>query len=609
MAKQRNGKQQLPKEQVNDLILRVAGESGEGVITVAESVSRVAARMGLHLATFRTFPAEIKGGSCMMQLRISEQPISYHGDFADVLLAFNEDAIQNNFASLSPRGTLLYEAGIEARVPHAEGVLYCPVPFNKIALDTVGNRLSKNIVALGVLAELYSLPSERLQELLTQKFQRRGQALLDNNLKGLEAGIQYARQHLKTRDRFRLRPTSRPSKLLMTGNEAAALGALAAGVQCFFGYPITPSSEIMEYLAKNLPRLGGKFLQTEDEISAIGGICGAAWVGQRAMTATSGPGLSLMSEILGLLSMVELPAVIVNSQRGGPSTGLPTKTEQSDLLLAVYGSHGEAPRSVLAPSTVRESLEQVALAFNLAEKYQMPVIVLMDQTLSSRLETVDADVFSSISILRPESKSNGTAESYRRFRLTDSGIAPRVFPGTPGFEHVTTGLEHNERGDPQYDEAMHTIMSAKRHKKLAALGADPLVAGHCSTFGDKEAEIGVIAWGSTAGPTLEAVQQAVEMGIPVKAIVPKVMNPLIHAELKPFLASTKKLIVPEMNFTGQLATLLRSTYRVPTIQLNKVKGVPFLSLEILEKIQQVAESPGGRSEEPFLEKVGSGRAK
>ncbi|OFW27058.1 MAG: hypothetical protein A3J28_14555 [Acidobacteria bacterium RIFCSPLOWO2_12_FULL_60_22] len=595
---------------INELTLRIGGEAGEGVITVAESMCKVAARMGLYLATFRTFPGEIKGGPCMMQLLASERPVFHHGDLADVLVAFNDEAIQRNFGSLKEGGTLLYETDIEAPIPQKAGTHYVPVPFQQIALQATGSPGSKNIVVLGVLAQLYGLPPDQIAKLLEEKFRRRGQAILENNLKGLEAGIRYAEQNIRKPDPYCLRPTSQPSKLLMTGNEAAALGALAAGLDCFFGYPITPSSEIMEYLAKHLPRFGGRFLQTEDEISAIGGVCGAAWAGRRAMTATSGPGLSLMSEILGLLSMTELPAVIVDSQRGGPSTGLPTKTEQSDLLLALYGSHGDTPRIVLAPTTVRETIELMVLAFDLAERYQMPVIVLMDQALSSRIETVDAEVLSHISSVRTPQNGNLDAEHYRRFALTESGVSPRVFPGTPGFEHMSTGLEHNERGDPAYDERMHTIMSAKRYKKLDAVGHDPSVAALSSRFGMEEAEIGIVCWGSTSGPVEEAVEQALARGIPVKAIVPKLLNPLVHSELKPFLRSAKKLLVPEMNFTGQLASLLRSTYRVPVVQLNKVKGVPFRAKEILDRIEQLAETLGHKEsqDQRMLESVGSERA-
>ncbi|HWP84614.1 MAG TPA: 2-oxoacid:acceptor oxidoreductase subunit alpha, partial [Terriglobia bacterium] len=416
-------------------------------------------------------------------------------------------------------------------------------------------------------------------------------AIQENNQRALAAGLHYAAEHLQNTETPRLRGTSQSGKLLMTGNEAAALGALAAGVDCFFGYPITPSSEIMEYLARNLPRVGGRFLQTEDEISAIAGVCGAAWAGKRAMTATSGPGLSLMSEIVGLLSMAEVPAVIVDSQRGGPSTGLPTKTEQSDLLLAVYGSHGEAPRIVLAPTTVRESFELMPLAFDLAERYQMPVIVLMDQALSSRLETVDADLLDRLpqrqaAPAEPLAEGNG----YRRFRLTETGVSPRIFPGTPGFEHVATGLEHDESGSPEYDERTHTILSAKRHKKLATLAHDPAVANLSTRFGDESALLGIACWGSTAGAVEEAVAMACQRGLPVKALVPKLLHPFVPAEWKSFLGSIGKLLVPEMNFTGQLATLLRASFGAPSVRLNKLKGVPFQAGEILEFIEREAET-------------------
>ena len=593
----------------NNLVLRIGGESGEGVITVAESVCRIAARMGLYLSAYRTFPAEIKGGACMMQLRVSEKPIHHPGDRADILVALNEEAVRNNFDGLREGGTLIHEAGLEAPIPQRTGTRYLAVPFQALALETIGTLASKNIVVLGVLARILGLPPDQIEALLEEKFKKRGAVILENNRKALEAGLRYAAEHFQSGDEHRLSPTPQTGKLLMTGNEAAALGSLAAGVDCFFGYPITPSSEIMEYLARNLPRAGGRFLQTEDEISAIAGVCGAAWTGKRAMTATSGPGLSLMSEIVGLLSMAEVPAVIVDSQRGGPSTGLPTKTEQSDLLLAVYGSHGEAPRIVLAPATVRESFDLMVVAFDLAEKYQMPVIVLMDQAISSRLESVDADLLSGITARRgSEQKSDLAPERYRRFQLTESGISPRVFPGTPGFEYVSTGLEHDETGSPEYDERTHTILSAKRHKKLVSLAADPAVAQLSSRFGDESATLGIACWGSTAGAVEEAVAIANERGIPVQALVPKLLHPFVQSEWKPFLQSIEKLLVPEMNFTGQLATLVRSTYGVPTIRLNKLKGVPFHAQEILEMIEREAakmesEMPGSPAEAPSEEAV------
>ncbi|HJX08890.1 MAG TPA: 2-oxoacid:acceptor oxidoreductase family protein, partial [Candidatus Binatia bacterium] len=326
---------------MHDFTLRVAGESGEGVITVGETVARIAAREGLQLVTFRTFPAEIKGGACMMQLRLSEQKISYHGEKVDCLVTLNQVALDENLPDLKEEGVLLCEAECDVIEDGLSATVY-KVPFERIAVREIGSRISKNIVVLGVLAEILGIPKPRIEEFLAEKFAKKSEAILDHNMQALEKGIRFARENFTKREGFGF-PQGKPERhLLMTGNEAIALGSAAAGVKCFFGYPITPASEIMEWLAAHLPKLGGKVLQTEDEISAICAVAGASWAGEKAMTATSGPGVSLMSEALGLLSIAEIPAVIVDSQRGGPSTGLPTKTEQSDLMLAIHGSHGDA---------------------------------------------------------------------------------------------------------------------------------------------------------------------------------------------------------------------------------------------------------------------------
>jgi 2-oxoglutarate ferredoxin oxidoreductase subunit alpha len=313
------------------------------------------------------------------------------------------------------------------------------------------------------------------------------------------------------------------------------------------------------------------------------------------MTATSGPGLSLMSETIGLLSMAEIPAVIVDSQRGGPSTGMPTKTEQSDLFLALYGSHGDAPRVVMAPTSVADSLRVISLAFDLAEKYQLPVIVLMDQSLSSRLESVEDHLVKrtpSVSRLRLQPGSEG---SFNRYQITESGVSPVALPGTDGGEHMVTGLEHNERGYFVCDDETHTAMTVKRFRKLSSIETDSLTADLCTRLGDPKAEIGIVTWGSTFGAVEEAIDLAGRMGIPVQAFIPRILSPLPHRELRDFFSKVKKIIVPELNFVGQFATLLRSTYRIPTISLTKIKGVPLDPSEIIEKIVETSESLSTRS--------------
>ncbi|MEK7335663.1 MAG: hypothetical protein AAB222_10115 [Candidatus Binatota bacterium] len=330
-------------------------------------------------------------------------------------------------------------------------------------------------------------------------------------------------------------------------------------------------------------------------MSAICSVAGASWAGGRSMTSTSGPGLSLMSETIGLLSMAEIPAVIVDSQRGGPSTGMPTKTEQSDLFLALYGSHGDATRVVMAPTSVPDCFRVTALAFDLAEKYQLPVIVLVDQALSARLETVEPRL-----IKRAPSASRLCAKPrkdapFARYQLGESDVSPVALPGTVGGEHMVTGMEHDEKGNFACDEETHTAMTVKRFRKLSAIEGDPLTHELCDRFGDEEAEIGIISWGSSAGPVEEAVSIAKNLGIPVQAIIPKILNPLPHQELKAFLGKVKRVIVPELNFVGQLASLLRSTYRIPTISLTKVKGVPLEPTEIVKKIVETAETLNVRS--------------
>ena len=573
----------------HDFVLRIAGESGEGVITIGEMICRIAAREGLHAATFRTFPAEIKGGACMMQVRLSERKITYHGEKVDFLVTLNQQALDENLPDLKDHGALLCEAESDLPEGRTSPVVY-KVPFERIAVREIGSRISKNIVVLGSLCHLLGLSKEKIEEFLSEKFARKGKAILDHNLDALQRGIHFAQRGALKTGPSGLPKGNMERNLLMTGNEAIALGAAAAGMRCFFGYPITPASEIMEWLARHLPALGGKVLQTEDEISAICGVAGASWAGGIAMTSTSGPGLSLMSEAIGLLSMAEIPAVIVNSQRGGPSTGMPTKTEQSDLFLALYGSHGDSPRVVMAPTSVADCLRIIGVAFELAEKYQLPVIVLVDQSLSSRLETVESHMVNHAPVAPRLSFQPGSGSAFSRYQLTESGVSPVALPGTEGGEHMITGLEHNELGNFACDNETHTAMTVKRFRKLASIETDSATQDLCTHLGDERADIGIVTWGSTAGPVEEAIHLAASMGIPVRAIIPRLLNPLPHRELKSFFSKVKRIIVPELNFVGQFATLLRSTYRIPTISLTKVKGVPLEPGEIIEKILDVAES-------------------
>ncbi|MHB8992210.1 MAG: 2-oxoacid:acceptor oxidoreductase subunit alpha, partial [Chloroflexota bacterium] len=448
-----------------DLVVRVAGESGEGVISTGELVAQAAARAGFELLTFKTYPAEIKGGHALIQLRLSDRRLHSQGDQLDILLAFNQEAYDRNIADLKPGGLLIYDsAGFTP--PESGDRLQYAVPLAEIARTQLRFELGKNVVAVGVVAALFDLPREQLVRLLGEKFGRKGEDVVAKNVAALDAGIQYVRDQMGGRVGFAIKPAESGGEIVVvSGNQALAMGAMAAGCQNYFGYPITPATDIMEFLAAHLPKVGGSAVQAEDEIAAAGMVLGASYGGARAMTATSGPGLSLMVEMLGLGAMAELPAVIVDVQRAGPSTGMPTKHEQGDLNLAVAGAHGEVQRIVLAPTSVEDCFYQAVNAFNLAEQYQMPVILLSDTVLATRTERIPRPDLSKVErkgrvLYRPNGGGGqGDGEKFRRYALTPTGVSPMSVPGQAGGQYVATGLEHGDLGRPRYDPDTHRLMT------------------------------------------------------------------------------------------------------------------------------------------------------
>jgi 2-oxoglutarate/2-oxoacid ferredoxin oxidoreductase subunit alpha len=575
-----------------DLVIRIAGESGEGVISTGELTAQAAARAGFELQTFKTFPSEIRGGQAVIQLRISGRPVFTHGDEADVLLAFNADAYQRNVGELKRDGALIYDS-TEFEPPVEGDREQYGVPLTEIARNQLKFELGKNIVAVGLVSALFGLDRDHLARLLAERFGRKGEDVVSKNLAALDAGIRYVEEHIPARARFAVTPGSPNQEVIVVnGNQALALGAIAAGCRNYFGYPITPATDIMEFLAAELPRIGGSVVQAEDEISAAGMVLGASYGGARAMTATSGPGLSLMAEMLGLASMAELPAVIVNVQRAGPSTGMPTKHEQGDLLLAVSGTHGEAQRIVLAPTTVEDAFYQMVNAFNLAERYQLPVILLSDSILATRTEKMRRPDLSAIRLeerLLYQPGGDGQQGAYRRYAGTPNGVSPMSVPGQPGGEYVATGLEHSESGRPRYDPESHISMTQKRFRKLEAAAQDAPAA---SRFGDPGAEIGVVTWGSTAGPVVEAIERLGEKGLAVEAIAPKMLWPMPDQQLGDFVREKRVLMVAEVNYTGQYADLLAARYRRDIKKLTYYGGIPFTVRQVVEAIEEVARHVG-----------------
>ena len=581
-----------------NLVVRVAGESGEGVISTGDLVAQAAARAGYELLTFKTYPAEIKGGQALIQLRLGEQRLYTQGDEVDILLAFNREAFDKNIADLKEGGLLIYDSA-DFTPPDSSDRRQYAVPLAEIARSQLRFELGKNVIAVGVVAALFGLSRDQLTRLLREKFARKGDDVVAKNLEALDAGIRFVREHLGDTSDFAVSPgQARDDIIVVSGNQALAMGVIAAGCRNYFGYPITPATDIMEFLAAELPKVGGSVVQAEDEISAAGMVLGASYGGARAMSATSGPGLSLMVEMLGLGVMAELPAVIVDVQRAGPSTGMPTKHEQGDLNLAVSGGHGDIGRIVLAPTSVGDCFNQAINAFNLAEHYQVPVILLSDTILAMRTERIARPNLSEIrlesrKLYEPSSHSddgeNGQSEKFKRYALTQTGVSAMSIPGQAGGQYVATGLEHSERGRPRYDPVSHQKMTEKRFRKLEAAVQD---APPADRFGDPSAEVGIVTWGSSLGPVAEAVEQARELGIPVDAIAPKMLWPLPDHQLAEFVRSKRVVIVPEVNYSGQFADLLAARYHREFVKLNRYGGVPFKVAEILKAIQEVGHHVG-----------------
>ena len=598
-----------------DYVFRVGGEGGEGVISTGEMLTLALARSGFEIYTFRTYPAEIKGGHANYQIRASGNLLLSQGASVDVLLAFNQEAYDKHIQDVRPGGVVIYDAdsfspppvasAASEAAPNGAGqvgvrtghgvspaspgsLIYYGIPLTSMATEKVGIKLTKNIIALGVLAELCDIPQDTFEALLKEKFGRKGDTVVQKNLLALRVGVEYVQQQLKRRDDIRLGAGPRKTKeLVLSGNESLALGAIAVGCRFYAGYPITPATDIMEFLARELPKIGGFVVQTEDEIAAIGAVLGASFTGKKAMTATSGPGFSLMTEMMGLAVAAEIPAVVVDVQRVGPSTGMPTKTEQGDLYLACYGGHGNCPRIVMALTSVEDCFYGIMRAFNIAEQFQMPVVVLSDQYLGHRKATVPVPDPSKVPIIDRKKPRVEELVDYKRYGFTPDNISPMSVPGMEGGGYVAEGLEHDERGYPAAsNHAMHLRSTQKRYAKFMAVEA--IASDLVRVYGDPHPEIGVIGWGSSEGVIREAVQMAQAKGYSVGALHPKILYPQPLAKLKAFMEGTKAVIIPEVNYTGQFATALRKRFAYDFVQLNKCIGLPFTPKEIFDKIEEVA---------------------
>jgi 2-oxoglutarate ferredoxin oxidoreductase subunit alpha len=579
-----------------DICVGFVGAGGAGVVSCGEMLIQAAANEGLSAMATMSFGPQIRGGESSSKLRIADHTIYTPGDFLDVLVAFHlgeypkfkaELELKDDAVVILEQNDALSE---NPPIPLKPGMRVVRVPFQKLAKEEAKNPLAVNIVALGLVCELFGLPYEGLVKIITRKFTKKGDAVVQANLKALEIGRAYGRDTLTDKTGIgALAYTRKDPCLVMTGNDAVALGTIYGGCDFFAGYPITPSSEVMHQLSEFLPLFGARMLQVEDEISAICHCIGASFAGAKALTVTSGPGLSLMQEGIGLASISEIPLVIVDVQRGGPSTGLPTKSEQGDLLPAVFGTHGDAPKIVIAPADVQDCFDTTIEAIYAAEHYQMPVIVLSDQYLGHRFESIPRKVFHKVEhtatarlLPAPEDLID-----YIRYKDTPSGISPMAIPGTPGGMHLASGITHDERGDPSSNFEVHERTIVKRFRKFNEVRKELQYIRH---YGPEDAKVGAVAWGSTKGAVREAVERLNAEGAKVKAVVPQIIYPPNYGQFDAYVQPMEKFVVFESSWNQQFSKFIKTYYQPGKQQIHSYAhagGRALRAQEIYDSLKEV----------------------
>ena len=556
-----------------DFVIRFAGEGGQGLVTSADAMARAAANAGYYVSTFSTFPSQIMGGPASSQVRISTTPVLSSGDSVDVLVSLDEYAYNNHQEDLSENGVAIYNSG-EFQLPG--GGQYFGIDADDLAKST-GNTRAANMVTIGAVANLIGFSLEEIDAFITQRFTRGrpGDAeIIESNKVAIRLGADVAET-----SGFSVGTLASPippsyDQIMITGNAALALGAMTAGVDFYVGYPISPATTILVWMEQNLVGPGRFAHQVSSEIEAISAIVGAGYAGKKSMTATAGPGLSLMGEGIGLAWMAEIPCVVVDVQRGGPSTGLPTKSEQSDLMACFNPGHGDMSIPILAPGSVEECFDAGALGVNWAERYQGPVILMSEFGQAEKGENIQKPDLEKTAVER-RSVYQGT-NGYARYQSWDeNGLSPMPIPGGPGA-YVANGSEHDEIGDTTHLPRHHVRLTHRRFKKL-----DLLNDAHYE-IENEGATAMIMSWGSSKGPAREAYLRLREDGVDVGWLYSMALNPLPEV-MKAALERANLVIVPELNYLGQWSAILRQQgYRAESV--TQYTGLPFKPSTLVERI-------------------------
>jgi 2-oxoglutarate/2-oxoacid ferredoxin oxidoreductase subunit alpha len=574
---------------INNMTFKIAGAAGQGVESSGAGFAQALAQGGLHIFGLPDYMSRIRGGLNFFQIRVHEQPLFAHEEAVHILLPLNEEALEAYRDEVVQGGAIIYdeEFKVDQRSISSRGRKAMPVPLLEIAKEH-GERVMANTAALGAAAGVVDYSYERVADVIRRNFRPKGGDVVAANLRVARAAYMYAQEHYGHDFEWKLEQIAdSPQRMLMNGNQALALGALAGGCRFISAYPMTPATSIIEWMARHEEEYGVVTKHAEDEIAAICMAIGANFVGARAMTATSGGGFSLMVEALGLAGMCEVPLVLVEAQRGGPSTGLPTRTEQSDLLFVLNASQGEFPRVVMAPGTVEACFEVGWRAFNLAEKYQTPVLILTDELLASSLRTVEVEdiEFGKVKIdrgsLLSQEELDALTEPYKRHAFTADGISPRAAPGHPNAVYATTSDEHDEFGHITEDMENRRRMMEKRMKKLETARQDiepPL------RYGPEEAPIVLVGWGSTYGVLREVVDR---LDGEARLVQFRDLWPF-PAEAAAAALQGSKLVVVENNLTGQFKRLLQGETCIHVDhQVSRYDGRPFTPEDVVAGLKEV----------------------
>ena len=573
-----------------DLNWAIGGEAGDGIDSTGKIFAQALSRAGRHVFTSKDFASRIRGGYTAYKVRTAVDRVESVVDRLDVLIALTERTIDENMNELHEGSVIIYdgERTTMQNVEIPDEMIGLEVPLKRLA-EEAGGAIMANVVALGAACEVTGFPIENLDESLEKRFGDKGEAIVENNKKAARAGQEFVQGEYDHDYGYSLETTDN-DYVLLNGDEAIGMGAIAAGCRFYSGYPITPATDVMEYMTGRVDQFGGKVVQAEDELAAINMALGAARAGARAMTATSGPGIDLMTETFGLVATTETPLVICDVMRSGPSTGMPTKQEQGDLNMALYGGHGEIPRFVVTPTNISECFWKTVEAFNLAEKYQTPVFLVSDLALAVTEQTFAPETFDmdEVEIERgkvvDEDDIDGWQNEKEQFQPhfpSADGVSPRTFPGTSGGAHMTTGLEHDALGRRTEDTEVREEQVEKRERKVET--AREQEDWDYREFGDPDADTLVVSWGSNEGAMREGLEMLADEGLDVRFISVPYIFP--RPDLSEEIEAAEQTIVVECNATGQFADVIEHDVLERVDRVNKYDGVRFKADELAEEIK------------------------